>query len=115
MSNIHKVLVKGILPFNCCENVEMARYLAVFNSPCFGIRIEWNGSGGLINNEFGGKTAMYKFTVSGEEAINCQFPDYFKKAVGLSGGKIYSFYFKDIENEQVILDEINVDGGLITW
>lgn len=88
MANIKSVRVEGDLPFDCAEDGEMSRWLAVMNGPTFGLRIQWFGRTRDVPNEHGGTTAFYSFRIAGEEAVRWNALDNLKECVLRLGGNL---------------------------
>lgn len=103
MANVKNIKIIGELPFDCISNVELQPYLAAFNGPCYGLKIQW-GQATMFPNEYGGQTATYDFTVSGEEAVHYEWYKYFVGAVKRANGTVSKVFVKDIENNQILVD-----------
>jgi hypothetical protein len=72
MANIHEVAFEGTLPFDWSQQLtpEDAQTMASwFLSPSIGIRLEFHGRAGSVPSKHGGQTALYRFTVTGSEAV----------------------------------------------
>lgn len=109
MANIHEVLIRGTVPFHLGGETdsqtrdklreEMVKFVGHFNMPGYGFRLRWTGPIGATPNKFGGKTSMFKFELSGEEAEWPSYIEKFIKAVlALEGGKIEIAKIRDVEN-----------------
>lgn len=74
MANIKRIYLKGQIPFDLPWNSThmVTKFFAYLNSPMSGLHIEY-GKEKLVPNRFGGKTAMFDFCISGEEAVSWTF------------------------------------------
>ena len=97
MSNVKNVFISGELPFHCNENKEMQSWLAIMNTPTYGLKINW-GHYRYVPNKDGGQTAMYKFTIGGKEAISFTCFDRLLKDIKDAGGNIIEQDCEDIED-----------------
>jgi len=69
MANIHRVFIKGKMPFDVCgRSSDACERLGILNSPSYGLRIQY-GSPKQYPLKEGGLYTYYEFEVSGEEAI----------------------------------------------
>lgn len=98
MSNIKRVTVYGALPFNSYEYEPLNKYLGIFNSPVYGLRIDYTGGSEGRANEFGGETYYYYFFLTGLETVRVELLNDFCSAVIASGGWINEGSADDIEN-----------------
>lgn len=103
MSNIKRVLIEGWMPYDAGHKDELLTMLGSLSMPSFGIRIHFNtggvgGSPKYIANRWGGKTAFYRFTVSGEEAVRVEWFVEFCKLIVSVGGEIERGHAHDIED-----------------
>ena len=89
MANVKQVTISGILPFTVAECEAMVPYLAQTNTPTCGLKIKWGREVvEMRDNEYGGKTAMFDFELSGSEAVSYAWLDGFCKAVDAAGGVV---------------------------
>lgn len=97
MANVKEVFITGTMEYDAGENEELLEFLGVMNTPSFGIRIAYGGVALMMPNSYGGRTAMYDYTVSGEEAVR---DEWIKKLVSLleSVGTVSIAKYRDIEN-----------------
>lgn len=73
MSNIKSVHIIGTVPFDWADRLsrgEAALVARVFLSPSIGIKLTYGAESMGPVNGFGGRTAMYEFAISGEEAVS---------------------------------------------
>ena len=99
MSNVKKVEIAGTMPFDCVEDAGMEHWLAVMNTPCYGLRIVWSQQCcDMKPNEFGGKTAIYGFCIMGEEAVSLSALDSLVETIRRVGGTVTTSRYKYIEN-----------------
>lgn len=97
MSNIKKLDIAGTAPFNLHEDDGMAQMLSSFMCPTTNMKLAWTGQAGYVPNEYGGKTAMYNFQVSGSEAVSWKWVDKFCEEIKRVGGTIKHNLTIDIE------------------
>ncbi len=96
MSNAKHVKIHGRLPFNCIHpdpdtgkvNETLRDWLATMNTPTFGLHIQWTGPVESRRNRYGGKTAIYAFTIGGFEAIADTALDALLRAIADCDGEI---------------------------
>jgi hypothetical protein len=100
MANVKAVRIDAVVPFDFLEHLsdDKAAMLARwFLSPSIGLRLDYDGApAGYEPNEHGGKTAMYRLCVRGEEAIRFEA---FKHVVGIlkSVGRVDRAVCVDVE------------------
>jgi len=71
MANIHRVVIKGWMPFDVGRHEEALKWLGILNTPSYGLRIEYGAKSMGPVNEHGGRTTYHEFAIRGEEAIWC--------------------------------------------
>lgn len=99
MANLKDVDIRGVLPFDCDNDAEMCWVLGKLNAPSTGLSIKWNGLQlPSVPNNHGGRTAMFEFHISGQEAVADAFLNRILAAVVNCGGKLTTATAKDIEN-----------------
>lgn len=96
MANVKEVEIWGFLPFDCYETEELKPYLAVTNTPVFGLSFSW-GESRQEPNEKGGETLLFQFLLHGKEAVSFKWIDSFKSAVEKAHGSIVRSKIKDLE------------------
>jgi len=70
MANVHSVEITGKMPFNIYEHEPALRWLGMMNAPLWGLEINYpSKSPTFLPSRYGGQTAMYRFVISGSEAI----------------------------------------------
>jgi hypothetical protein len=106
MSNVKSVLVSGQMPFSVSEHKTALEFLGILNQPSIGLRIQYPSLANSKPNEYGGSTAMYNFTISGEEAVATSFIERMLQALVDAGCDIEHVVVRDIENQQDIRVEI---------
>ena len=98
MSNVKRVEVQGVMPYDCAGNETIRGWLASMNTPTFGLRIRWGKQPvEMRNNEHGGKTAMFAFEIQGEEAVAFTAYDTLLKAITECGGRVNKESCIDLE------------------
>lgn len=97
MSNVKRVTIVGVLPFDCDQDHTIKGWLATMNTPTFGLRITWGNEPKMVANEHGGQTAMYPFAIQGDEAVSYDALDTLVKAIKRLG-TITENTVKDLEN-----------------
>jgi hypothetical protein len=105
MANIKRVSILGEIPFDAGESDAVLRHLGKLSLPSIGLKcvIDRNHFG-MRPNKYNGRTAMHRFTITGEEAVS---NDYLKKIIrdfSEAGGSIYVATSIDIENNEGIVD-----------
>ena len=86
MSNVKQIRIRGLLPFNVYEIEDFVPMLAFLSSPVSGLRINWSGGPvKYVDNEHGGRTALYRFVLEGTEAVSYRFLERFVNAVKQHG------------------------------
>ena len=101
MANLKRFYVSGQIPFDlpCNSTERVARFFASLNSlnsPVSGLQITY-GKETYVPNEQGGKTSMFEFCISGEEALNWKFTDLVLKEMKENGAIIQKCSIIDIE------------------
>jgi hypothetical protein len=104
MSNVKEVQAEGYIPFNTSEDEEVTKFLGYLNSPSNGIRIEYTGKVNYVENNHGGKTAMYYFTITGEEGYREEFFTALANAFIRFGGDFKYFRIRDVQNDTPFWD-----------
>jgi hypothetical protein len=100
MSNAKHIHVTGRLPFDCIDgdpltgersmaNDALRDWFARMNTPTFGVKIHWTGPVESRPNKYGGKTAIYAFTIDGFEAVSYPALDELLAAIVGCGGEVY--------------------------
>lgn len=97
MSNIKGVRIEGKMPFDITEDDKARSWLGMLNGPSIGLRIIYGGTS-TIENEHGGRTTMYEFEISGEEAIRFEALQTMVRELDEAGARIYQAYAQDIED-----------------
>ena len=97
MANVKSVEITGVAPFTLHEHEPLQPMLAFLAGPTTGMHLHWTGSAPAVPNEHGGKTAMYRFALSGHEAVSFGWLDKFKAEIVAIGGKIDTDRCRDIE------------------
>jgi hypothetical protein len=88
MANCKEIDIRGVMPFNTYEYETLNKMLGQLNAPIFGYRIEWTGSAPAVPTETGGQTAMYKFQISGMEAVSDFYFAHLVRAIREAGGTV---------------------------
>jgi hypothetical protein len=101
MSNIKRISIQGDLPFTCAEHHGMQSVMAQLSGPTIGLAFRWGGESKSVPNEHGGKTAMYRFAIHGEEAVNRSWIESTLQSIVDCGGSIREVEVKDIEADEV--------------
>lgn len=115
MSNVKEVRIRGEMTFDAFPlgtdggdagarviHERIVGLLGWLNMPTFGLRIVWSRGvpGGMrfIPNERGGATAMYRYTISGSEAVSWEA---LADMVALLSkvGEVHQAQARDIEND----------------
>lgn len=106
MSNVKDVHISGSVPFTWLDgqdyggelsDEEVAWFGRLFLNPTIGLRIDFSFQGYSEPNEHGGKTAIYGFTVSGQEAIAYPAIDRLVELVEKAGGEVEANIVHDLE------------------
>ena len=96
MANIKRVLINGELPFDAGGDQELLQVLGQLSLPSMGLKVEWGGHRSQPN-EHGGKTAMYRFTLKGDEAVRDSYLTRFVDLVHRAGGGSIVGTYEDLE------------------
>lgn len=110
MSNVHSVHAIGELPFDggACNAAisddqqlkELTNFLIMaigqMSFPSFGLNIHF-GRHRYVPNDNGGKTCMYEFEISGQEALPSRWIEKLRAALERIGS-VQSFDYYDAEN-----------------
>ncbi len=110
MANVKSVLIAGQMPFSVSEHKTALEMLGILNQPSFGLRIQYPSLANSKPSEYGGTTAMYNFTISGEEAVGASFIERLLQALVNAGCDINAVHLRDIEEQQDIRVEIPKPG-----
>lgn len=92
MANIKTVRIVGDVPFDwldstCDLNAETAQVVArALLGPSMGLTHRYELLPGLVENDRGGLTTMYRLTIEGREALSWQFMRLLALAEGLQPG-----------------------------
>lgn len=97
MSNIKRVKVRGTLPFNFYEDHELAIKVAQIVSPSVGLTLTFGRHATMERNQHGGQTAMYEFTIVGEEALAFGWMRSLEASITRVGGVIRESVCHDLE------------------
>lgn len=97
MANIKRVQIHGIAPFDLHEHPPIQPMLAFIVSPASGLRLHWKNETTPVPNKHGGRTAMFCFSLTGDEAVRWEWLDAFKKHVQDVGGTITEDSTFDLE------------------
>lgn len=100
MSNIKRVDIMGEIPFNTNEYPDVNKFLGQLNAPSTGIRISYPGGVQMRPNRHGGRTAFYRFSIDGEEAVRVEWITALLKAFVAAGSVISHVKVTDIENNE---------------
>jgi len=98
MANIKDVEIRGVLPFDMEDNEEMINLLGQLNMPACGLRVAWMGEAGYELNKHGGRTCMYNFIISGQEAASWDYLDRVIRVIKESGGRVTPAKAADLED-----------------
>lgn len=108
MSNVKRVRVEGLVPFNYYESDSLARMFAFAQSPSVGLRVEF-GPEVMEPNGRGGRVALYPFKLSGEEAVLAEWCCELARQVNAFGGRVTSLHLVDLEANEVLAAPSNAD------
>ena len=98
MATVKDVHIEGLIPFNTDEHDELNTMLGQLNAPNSGLRITYSPEVVRFDpNSDGGDRAIFRFGLSGEEAVSFAFLDRFKALVESVGGTIEVESVKDLE------------------
>mgnify|MGYP001090430316 CR=1 FL=1 len=102
MANVHKVLIKGKMPFDVCgRSTDACVRLGLMCSPTYGLKIQYGKSQQFPLKE-GGQYTYYDFEISGEEAIWLEIGERSIKSLVedlvAGGAVIQEVAARDIEN-----------------
>lgn len=99
MSNIKAVEIVGRIPFDCAENDQVCMLLGELNSPALGLRVHWGDVEGYRPNPAtNGRTAVYGFSILGEEAVAFGYLDRMVKTLVEEGkAEILRARCRDVE------------------
>ena len=99
MANIKQVKIAGKMPFDAGESKELINLIGQLALPTMGIRFNFGDDiAEMKPNQHGGKTAMYNFTVHGEEAVSFDYLDRIVRLVIEAGGQVVDAQARDKEN-----------------
>lgn len=105
MANVKSLNIQGEMPFSVSHHEEITRFLGQMNQPCFGIRIKYD-SERFVDQPKGGMLSLYRYTISGEEAVRHEWIKALMQAIVNCGGTVFSAQCRDMENDQTIIMEI---------
>lgn len=97
MANVKSITITGTIPYNTYEYAELNSLLGQLNSPSSGLKIIYPSGCTYKPNSHGGKTAMYDFTLLGEEGVSLEWVDYFTKQVVDAGGQLCRVSVYDLQ------------------
>ena len=108
MSNTKHVDIGGRLPCDCIQPdpdsstlppaaIVIRDWLALMNTPTFGLRIHWTGPVESKRNKYGGRTAFYAFHISGTESVAWTAIDTLLAAITDCGGSVNRNDVHDLE------------------
>lgn len=98
MSNVKEISASGIMPFDVYEDVAAISWLGLMNCPTIGIRITYGESHYEPNTDgSNGKTAYYRFTIEGLEAMRWEMLQRMKAEFEAAGVRFDRFDIDDIE------------------
>ena len=106
MANCKNVIIRGLLPFNCCNHPQVQPYLAAMNGPSFGFKIEYGGKVYEKVPETNGEMTLYKFLVTGTEGVGTGWIKGFLQSIVNCGGKVEAVSIHDIDAPEVFKVEI---------
>lgn len=97
MSNVKDIIIRGEVPFNITDHAGARSWLGLLNRPTIGIRITY-GTRRFVPNGIG-KTAMYCFSIEGQEAIRYEWIKELIADFRSAGGTVDQAIVMDIEND----------------
>jgi len=108
MSNTKRVKIEGEVPFDLggFETIkarqELLASIGLISMPNIGLSLEWNTKDAYYEaNEHGGRTLIYPFSLTGEEAFGMAFFEKFIENVQEVGGRIDFAQVWDMELDNV--------------
>jgi len=108
MANTKQIHITGWMPFDAGAalslddpearkaNSDLLRTIGQFHLPAMGTRLDW-GHQRMVPNQWGGQTAMYEFTLRGEEALAWGALEAFKDLIRAVGGEITDDRTRDMD------------------
>lgn len=101
MANIKNIDIIGVMPFDAGNSPELLQLLGRLSLPSCNIHFNWEKNPcEMMGNEYGGQTAMYRFHMTGYEALSWGWFDYFKQLIELVYGRIETFNVIDPEDQK---------------
>ena len=89
MANAKHIDIIGVMPFDAGGCPELLQTLGRLSLPTMNVHFNWEANPcEMRDNEHGGQTAMYRFHMTGFEAISWDWFDHFKQLVELVHGRI---------------------------
>lgn len=103
MSNLLRVHIKAKVPFDLGRGSDLGEELTlcvgILHTPTSLLDVDFSPAE-MVPNEFGGQTAMYYMTITGEDAVSTSFLERVILAITRAGGWILEAAFRDVENNQ---------------
>ncbi len=99
MANVKRIEVEAVVPFNYLEHLrdkEKAILAEWFLAPSLGVRLTF-APAGYEPSDHGGQTALYRLTVSGEEAVRFATFDLLVTTLKRAGARVSVAECVDVE------------------
>ena len=98
MSNIHKVLIKGTIPYDGGDSGSKEREEFISLLLVWGLRFTWGRRSHSAPTKWRGELSHYHFELQGEEGVRWEHLKYVVKTIQAIGGVVETIVAKDIEN-----------------
>lgn len=97
MANVKAIEIKGLMAFDVNGEGEIDKLIGWISRPSIGFQVHWLGHG-YRDNSWGGKTSVYHYEITGQEAVGDGAIRDMVKTLA-KGGRVLSAKYKDIEAE----------------
>ena len=97
MSNVKAVEITGTIPFSISQDKAIQPHLAFIAGPSCDLNLAYDFKGWYKPNDKGGRTFMYRFHLTGSEALSFSWFELFMERIKANGGTIEEENIIDIE------------------
>ena len=97
MANVKQIQIEGQIPFNYYEDQDLASRFSFMQSPTAGIEVVFAKRETYVANAQGGRTAMFGFEISGQEALGFGWIEALVASIKRVGGSVDTNLVSDLE------------------